>query len=223
MTSARPRVKLSTRVRRDQIVEAVLEAAADRGIGSLSVADVARRVGVAPSALYRHYPSKDAMLEETLARLGRRLNGLVDRVRRETPDPLAALEALLALHVQLVRDTRAMPLMLLSEGFFREARRRRMFLAVISRYRRAVAGLVRDAQAQGRIRPDLAAETVALVFVGLFQPAALLWHFSGGRFDISSHARRAWEVFAAGVGTQAPPAAVTAASRPRRPIQERSR
>lgn len=221
MTSLSPRVKLSSRVRRDQIVEAVLAAAADHDVGSLSVADVARRVGVAPSALYRHYPSKDAMLEDTLARLGRRLHDNLAQVRRESPDALAALERLLALHVQLVRETRAMPLMLFSEGFFREPPRRRMLLAVVTRYRRAVAGLVREAQAQGGIRADLAPQAVALLFLGLFQPAALLWHLSDGRFDIASHARRAWEVFAAGVRPD--PASAAAPAGARRSLPERSR
>jgi hypothetical protein len=38
---------------------------------------------------------------------------------------------------------------------------------------------------------------VAVVFMGLFQPAAVLWHLSDGVFDVDEHLRKAWEVFAA--------------------------
>jgi AcrR family transcriptional regulator len=216
MTAARSRIRLSTEVRRDQIVEAVLSLASDRGIASLGVADVAREVGVAPSAIYRHYPSKEAVLEATLDRVGRRVLDNVEGVRRECPGAIAALERLLALQIGLIRETRAIPLILFSEGFFREPPRRRRLLAVVTRYRRAVAALVREAQRQGDARADLDPDAAALLFVGLFQPAALLWHLSGGRFDIDSHARSAWEIFAAGV--RAP--ARAPASRARRSPEE---
>ena len=34
-----------------------------------------------------------------------------------------------------------------------------------------------------------------MLFIGIFQPAAVLWHLSGGRFDIARHANRAWRVY----------------------------
>ena len=51
--------KLGTEIRQEQIAEAALELVASQGLGRLSVAAVARRVGLVPSGIYRHYKSKD--------------------------------------------------------------------------------------------------------------------------------------------------------------------
>lgn len=216
------RLKLHTDVRRGQIARAVLAIAAEGGLADLSVAAVARRVGLAPSALYRHFPSKEAMLETMLERLGAQLLENVERARAEARDPLDALERLLKLHVSIVRESRALPLSLLSEGFFHSPRRRARLLHVIGRYRRAIAGLVLEAQALGLVRRDVAADTLAIMFIGLLQPAAFLWHLSAGRFGLTSHTRRAWAVFHTSIHTPRAPARRVRPRARRASVQEKT-
>ncbi len=65
----------------------------------------------------------------------------------------------------------------------------------IQAYLDKVADIVRKGQAEGRIRNDLDASTVAVMFLGLIQPAAILSHMSEGEFDVTGHTERAWEIF----------------------------
>ena len=58
--------KLQTRIRREQIAEAALQLVASEGVKRLSIAAAARRVGLVPSGIYRHFKSKDAMLDAVL-------------------------------------------------------------------------------------------------------------------------------------------------------------
>ena len=51
--------KLDTEIRKEQIAEAALGLLASQGLGRLSVAAVARRVGLVPSGVYRHFMNKD--------------------------------------------------------------------------------------------------------------------------------------------------------------------
>lgn len=51
--------RISTQTRREQIAEAALNLIASQGIAFLSMAVLARRIGVVPSAIYRHFDSKD--------------------------------------------------------------------------------------------------------------------------------------------------------------------
>ena len=46
----------------ERILVATIEAASVHGIGRLSVADVAKRAGVSRPTVYKHFPSKDALV-----------------------------------------------------------------------------------------------------------------------------------------------------------------
>jgi len=185
--------------RRDQIAHAVMEIAAEQGARAISIGAVARRIGVTPSALYRHYPSKDAMLEGTLDRMAERMQANVERARDTTADPLEALERLLMLQIELIRSNRGLPFFVLSEGLGDTPSHRDRFLRMVQGFRARLAELFGEAQARGQVRDDVPAENLAIAFIGLYVPPAILWNLSRGHFDITAHARRAWMVFHDGI------------------------
>lgn len=53
-------------VRRDEILQAVIEICSEEGIGKLSVSNVTSRIGCARSLFYHYFPSKEAALEAAL-------------------------------------------------------------------------------------------------------------------------------------------------------------
>jgi hypothetical protein len=67
---------------------------------------------------------------------------------------------------------------------------------MIQDYLEQIGAIVERGQATGVIRADLEPGTAAVMFLGLVQPAAILWQMSEGHFDMTGHAERAWRVFA---------------------------
>ena len=68
---------------------------AAEGLKRLSIAAVARRVGLVPSGIYRHFKSKDEMLDAVLDLLEKRLRANVEAARAESAEPLDRLRSLL--------------------------------------------------------------------------------------------------------------------------------
>ena len=64
---AEPRRRKAPEIRRQEIVDAVVSLAAERGLGSITVRDVAQRVSVAPGLIHHYFPSFDALLTESFA------------------------------------------------------------------------------------------------------------------------------------------------------------
>lgn len=185
-----------TEVRQEQIAQAALALIGRNGVAGLSVAGVANEVGVVPSGIYRHFRSKDEILDVVLDMISQRLLGNVQAVRVEVSDPLDRLHRLLLLHLELIRSNGGIPRVVLSEEIFAgQARRRLKVYRMISNYLNEVAILVREAQATGRTRPDVSPDAAAVMFLGLIQPAAILWMMSDGKFDIGQHAEHAWQLF----------------------------
>lgn len=166
------------------------------GLTRLNVGSVAKEVGLVPSALYRHFTGREEVIDAVLDLVRERLLSNVRAVRDEADDPLEQLRRLLLRHMTLVRDNEALPRVVFSEDVYagRPDRKARMFNA-IEGYLQQVAGIVRDGQRTGRIRKDVDASTVSVMFLGLIQPAAILWHMSGGTFDVTRHTSRAWQIF----------------------------
>lgn len=90
--------------RRQQILDVAAELFAARGFHGVSVAELGSACGVSGPALYKHFPSKDAMLAEMLVSISETL--LTEgrsRVAR-ADGPRAALEALLEWHIRFAID-----------------------------------------------------------------------------------------------------------------------
>ncbi len=193
-------VKLDTAIRREQIVQAALEIVAAQGLRGLSVGAVARRVGLVPSGIYRHFASKDAILEAVLDLLEERLLANVRDVCQETPDALERLRRLLVRHAHFVREGRTIPRLIFSDDVHSGRPQRRLRVQrILGKYLGQIRRLVRQGQRQGQIDAALDPQTVAMLLLGIMAPAAAYWHLTGGRFDMAQHAGRAWKIVRAAV------------------------
>jgi AcrR family transcriptional regulator len=188
--------KLDTEIRKEQIAQAALSLVASQGLRAVTVGRVAKLIGLVPSALYRHFKNKDQIIDAVLDLLESRLTNNLANVD-EAEDPIDALRKLLMRHVQLILEYQAVPRILFSDEVFsgRPERKGRLY-GIITRFLNGVAAIIRHGQEGGRIRRDRKAETLATMFIGLFQPAVFLWHLSNGKFDMIRHVDLAWEMFA---------------------------
>ncbi|MFH1502190.1 MAG: TetR/AcrR family transcriptional regulator, partial [Candidatus Eisenbacteria bacterium] len=187
---------MSTEARREQIACAALDLLARKGSEGFNIADLAESVGLVPSAVYRHFEGREDVLGTALDVFRKRVFGLVDAARKESGDPLAALELLLTRHAMLIESGGAVPHMMASMNMpGGQAARRAKTVSIFRGYVARVEQLVRDGQTSGQVRADIDPATAALLFAGMIQPAALLRHVEGERFDIAAHAARVWDLF----------------------------
>ena len=189
-------LKQRTEVRREQIAQAALEVLAELGPAELSIARIAGRMGLAASALYRHFPSKDEILDAVIDLIDSRLEANVLAASRFSEDALARLGFLLRRHVALVRENSGIPRLLFSGDVFcgGGGKGDRLY-RLISGYLSRVAKIIREGQRSGVIRSDVAAPTLAVHFLGIVQPAVILGHLGGGQFNVGRHAGKAWKLF----------------------------
>jgi AcrR family transcriptional regulator len=203
--------KLKTEVRKEQIVEAALEVIALHGVRGINMARIARRVGLVPSAIYRHFNGKDEVLDAALSLIEQRLSNNVEIARTEEDGSLERLRRLLKLHVRFIRENRGVLRIIFSDDLYSDRPGRKTdAYRMIRRYLRKVEEIIREGQACGQIRSELNPETLSLLFLGMIQPGAILWNMSDGEFDITRHAERAWRIFseaiAGGTATDRPTA-----------------
>jgi AcrR family transcriptional regulator len=183
-------------IRREQIAQAAMDLIAAQGMKNLSVAAVARRVGLVPSALYRHFKGKEEILKAVIERVRELLLENVQSVRQATPFPLEQFRLLLRRHIRMIREFQALPRIIFSDEILASyPKGRSAVYDIIQEFLGQVAQLVARGQRAGQINPGLDPETVAVLFLGLVQPPVVLWTLSNGRFDVTKHMDQVWPIF----------------------------
>jgi hypothetical protein len=125
-----------------------------------------------------------------------RLLGNIVAAREETRSPLEAIRQMLLRHVHLIHEYQALPRILFSEKVFSEEPQRKLKLyEIIREFTGHVADVIRQGQDQGQIRRDISAEILSVMFLGLFQPSAIMYHLSGGTFDMIRQVDATWKVY----------------------------
>ncbi|WP_036518014.1 TetR/AcrR family transcriptional regulator [Nocardioides sp. J54] len=95
--------------RREQILATAADLFAARGFHGVSVAELGAACGISGPALYKHFPSKQAMLAEMLTSISERLLEVGrERVAAGGGDPAAALRGLVDWHLEFALTQRAL-------------------------------------------------------------------------------------------------------------------
>ena len=190
--------KTDSPTRQAQILDHALELIGEDGVSGLSMAELARRVGLVTSGLYRHYESKEALVTAVIERIGQRLADALDTIQSQSDEPVAQLKQLHRRQIELIRTNPGIPRLVFADTVFGDdAKRRQQLHKIVDRYLNRVAGIIRSGQKRGSIDPTLTPKATAVLFLGLIQPPALLWRMSDGRFDVNRQMRKAWPMFEA--------------------------
>lgn len=150
---------------RRQILEVAVQVFNEQGYDATSVSDLALRLGLTKSALYHHFDSKEQLLEVALDEALGGLEGVLESPAAKQGSALDRLEFVLAGAVRVLVDRLPYVTLLL-----RVRGNSRIELAALDRRRtfdHNVTTLVRDAQAEGSLRTDIAAPIVTRLLFGM--------------------------------------------------------
>ena len=99
--------------RREQILDTAATLFAERGFHGVSVVELGAACGISGPALYKHFPSKDAVLAEMLVQISEELLRVGRQRSAGASDPAGALRALVSWHVDFA--LRHQPLIVVQE------------------------------------------------------------------------------------------------------------
>ena len=200
MPSTQPFPRQATVIRKASLIEAALNLAAQRSPAGITTGDLAAAVGITQGAVFRHFPSKDAIwiavIDWVAVHLMERLHAAVQARNSDptVPQPLAALQAVFIAHVDFVIAHPGVPRVIFQE--LQHAHDTALKAAVqnlMQQYRALVVGLLQSAKAQNLLAPGTDLPSAALLFLGSIQGLVMQSLLSG---DVQAIARQAPGVFA---------------------------
>jgi AcrR family transcriptional regulator len=166
---------------RDKLIGAAKASFAEGG-ADVSLDEIARRAGVGIGTLYRHFPTRDAIVEAVYRREVEQLADAANRLTRALP-PGEALRAWMGLFVDYVATKRVIaPTLKAMVGGASE-----LYASSGARITDAMGGMVERAKAAGDIRADADPADLLRALAGFTQfNAGVDWRRAPGVLSISS-------------------------------------
>ena len=167
--------------RKQQIIQAALSLLAEVSIDRLTTRDVAERVGVTQPALFRHFDSRDALLEAVADATREKLGAKVKQLLERGGKPLETLSALTRELFRFAAENPGVPRLL----FFDAARGdhaayHRPLRHLVTMQKALVSELVSGARQEGDLADTVDPEAAATMFVALIQGLLLQWQHLDG-------------------------------------------
>ena len=187
--------------RRAATVEAVVDLAAEQNPSDITTAAIARRMGLTQGALFRHFPSKDAILEAVMSWVAERLLARLDEAAEGATSPVAALEAVFMTHIEFVSEHPGVPRMLFGElqrpG---ETLPKRMAQTLIRHYGERLRRLLEAGKARSELHADLDPDAAATLFIGTIQGLVMQSLLAGDVARMRADAPGVFAIYRRGIG-----------------------
>jgi len=187
--------------RRAATVEAVVDLAAEQNPSDITTTAIAQRMGLTQGALFRHFPTKDAILQAVMSWVTERLLAQVDKAAKGVASPLVALEAIFMAHIDFVSQHPGVPRMLFGElqrpG---ETLPKKVVQTMIHHYGERLHRLLEAGKARGELNAELDVEAAAILFIGTIQGLVMQSLLAGNVARIRHDAPGVFSIYRRGIG-----------------------
>lgn len=166
------RERLSGEERREQIAAAALRLVASEGGAALTAARIAAEIGVSDAALFRHYPSLEAIVDAAIERFARLVAA---SLRQEAADPVERLGGFFVHRLALLREHPEILQLAFNDRLADAAGEQgaARVRETVAASRRFVLRTLGEAQEAGLVRRDLPCEMLAWTLFGFMRGAGL--------------------------------------------------
>ncbi len=156
--------------RREVTVKTVIELAGEQNPSEITTAAIAERMGLTQGALFRHFATKDAILQAVMEWVSEHLLSRIEKSKHAKSSPLASLESMFMTHVDFITEYPGIPRLL-----FAELQRsdntapKQVVQAHMRRYGEFLNRLFEHGKAAGQLDGELDNEVAATLFIGTIQ------------------------------------------------------
>lgn len=166
--------------RRAVTVEAVIALAGSQNPGDITTAAIAKHMKLTQGALFRHFPSKDAIWQSVMEWVADRLLARIDSAAQGIDSPLAAMQAMFMSHVDFVIEHPGVPRMMFGQLQNTESTPAKLMAqTLMQRYAERVRACIEQGKTTGEISREVNTQAAATLFIGTIQGLVMQSMLSG--------------------------------------------
>ena len=189
--------------RRAVTVKAVIDLAATSNPSEITTGAIAKHMNLTQGALFRHFPSKEALWQAVMEWVAKRLLARVDLAAHGIKSPLAALEAMFMSHVEFVVEHPGVPRMMFGELQRAELTpAKRMAQTLIKGFAERIQALIEKGKKSGEISMEVDTKAAAMLFIGTVQGLVMQSMLAGDMGRVLSDAPGVFAIYQRGLRSE---------------------
>jgi len=179
--------------RQDQIIDASLKIINQVGVQYYTIKRLAAEIEVTEGAIYKHFESKDAILESIIRYAQDNVNQTVEDIRQTEGTNLDLLRHVFIERCKHNKDDRSLAAFI---GIYNAIRNhldlKPQANRVIDTMFNEIKRIIQEGQRVGEIRSDIGAESIFRMFVGALNFLLDEWQRSGYEMDLLRQGKVMW-------------------------------
>lgn len=192
--------KLPADERRAVTVEAVIALAGSQNPSDITTAAIAKHMNLTQGALFRHFPSKDAIWQSVMEWVADRLLAQIDNAAEGIESPLAAMQAMFMSHIDFVVEHPGVPRMMFGQLQSTETTAAKQIAqTLMQRYAERIGARIEQGKASGEITQAVQTRAAATLFIGTVQGLVMQSMLSGNLQRMRTDAAGVFSIYQRGM------------------------
>ncbi len=192
--------RLPTDLRQAEIVKAALRLASQTGPSLITTTDLAAAVGVSQGAIFKHFPSKDAIWLATMGWVREQLMSTLEAAASASASPMAALDAVFKAHIGFVLAHPGVPRLIFSElQRAADSPIKQEVRSLLKAYRKLLRRLLDALESRGEVSPETDLDAAATLFVGSVQGLVMQSMVAGNAASMRTQADLVFAIYRRGI------------------------
>lgn len=197
-----PRKNLPADERRAVTIEAVIALAGTQNPSDITTAAIAKHMNLTQGALFRHFPTKDALWQSVMEWVVVRLLARLDAAAQGIASPLGAMHAMFIGHIAFVLEHPGVPRMLFGQLQTTESTAaKRMAQTLVQGYAERLRTRIDAGKALGEISPEIQTQAAAALFIGTIQGLVMQSLLSNDLQHLRNEAAAVYAIYERGLRT----------------------
>ncbi len=194
------RKKVKSEIRKVQIINAALECVARDGIKGLTIASIAKNVGIANSNIYRHFAGREAVINAIVTEIENNLKKIISQSFKQSNLASKCLELIFFKHIDFLERNKGIPRLIFSDEMYSGNERIILRLRhIMNQYMGEIKKILNKGIADKEFDPSLDVDAASMVFLSLIQSIVLQWILFRYDFPLEKKGKIIWRIYLRGI------------------------
>ena len=183
--------KQNTKIRQEQIKQAVLDIIYTDGLKNLSTSNLAKRIGMSEGAIFRHFNTKQDIILAIIKDVQNDFIGSLRVIANSDVEPEERLHKFLCQTVKYLTQNKGITMLMFSEASHNnDADLKNSLLWIFNNQKKLVSKIILDGVAIGKWDESVRVEDLAMLYMGIPVSLNIELILSGGEFHVDNFCNR---------------------------------